>query len=147
MKIFSLKLYIVTVALLNACQPSKPKFLDAVIRDRTCSFSEFETLVSKTTDICRDTSRKLGELDIIDIVKIDNTISSYRLDTNVLCKTFNNVMDSFNIRKKLILDTADWQLSVGMGLYNKKFDLYWGGLRFPKNSYYWIEGRGIDCNK
>lgn len=105
------------------------------LKDTIESVSEFESIVSNEIVRLRVTD-SLTIKDAIGLVKIYNSITSYQLTENKTFKMFYSNFNNSYMAK--VVKVIQFEPSIGMGLYSKKYDLLLGSLRFPSNSYIFI---------
>jgi len=95
--------------------------------------AEFKLLVDSTLRKVYGANQITKIEDAILLVKIYNSITSYRLLGQEPYKFFHTKFD--DVYMKRISEVLDCQLSVGMGYYCEKYKLIIGGARYPQNSY------------
>jgi hypothetical protein len=89
-----------------------------------------------------DTSQIKVDTDAIIILKISNTIASYSmLDIKMLNKSNEKLkLEGYNVK---IMRLLNFKPTIGLGLYSEKYDIIWGGLKFPYKSYYYIRDTAL----
>jgi hypothetical protein len=85
----------------------------------------FDNLTKKELAVMQS-NRNIGIKDIINIIRIDNTI---RMDELIELKSMYNNLDSLLDNKygKLFVNRLNARWSKGGAFYIKKYNIYWGG--------------------
>jgi|SRR5215831_5468614 len=130
--------YVIILFLLFSCEDVSHNKQDLHIM----RYEEFKQIALDSRKLMCDSLNPLSTDQARNLVKIDNTINVYLLDT--INDLFKNVHSQFvRCSFERVIKALDMRISVGMSYYSEKYHIFLGALKQDTASYFKLDSLSL----